>query len=209
MLIPYSQVCKILRENGINVTGVLHIGAHECEELDAYISNGIKKENIVWIEANPDLVQRMNARGTYVYNAAISDTENEVPFYVTNNGQSSSLLEFGTHAKYYPWCVVSNVITVKTERLDSFIQLNHININNYNFWNLDIQGSELAALISAGDNITAADAIYCEVNTEEVYKGCSLLGDLDTYLASHGFTRHSISMTDANWGDALYIKKKM
>jgi FkbM family methyltransferase len=206
MLIPYDTVSQILSSYGITVNGVLHIGAHECEELAAYTQNGVNPDNIIWIEANPSLVEKMRAAGTPVYNAAISNKEEEVPFYITNNGQSSSLLKFGTHAQHYPWCVVSNTITVKTETLQTFIDKHKIHIGNYNFWNLDIQGCELSALISAGDNIMSADAIYCEVNIEEVYEGCALLTDLDTYLSKYNFTRHSISMTGAGWGDALYIK---
>ena len=63
MLIPFSQVNKILKENGIFVRGVLHLGAHECEEQMQYINDGVPKENIDWIEANPELVERMASRG--------------------------------------------------------------------------------------------------------------------------------------------------
>jgi len=38
-----------------NIKGILHIGAHECEELNDYNLNGITDENIIWIEANPIL----------------------------------------------------------------------------------------------------------------------------------------------------------
>jgi hypothetical protein len=38
-------------------------------------------------------------------------------------------------------------------------------------------GSELSALKSAGDAIN-----YAEVNTQEVYKGCGLLPELDAFL---------------------------
>lgn len=208
MLIPYSTVVAALAKAGITVRGVLHIGAHECEELAAYTAKGVPASAVDWIEANPELVARMAARGIVVHNAAVSDVEAELPFHITNNGQSSSLLEFGTHAVSYPWCKMVKTITVRTERLESVITRCAIPIAARNFWNLDIQGAELSALRSAGDAIRHADAIYTEVNTREVYKGCCLLGELDTFLADKGFTRHSISMTDAGWGDALYIRTK-
>jgi FkbM family methyltransferase len=208
MLIPINKVNDILRSKNISIKGVLHIGAHECEELEGYNSVGVKSSDVDWVEANPALVERMKQRGIFVHNAAISDKEMELPFYITNNGQSSSLLEFGTHEKSYPWCKVVDKITVNTQRLDNLIKNAQIPIETRNFWNLDIQGAELDALRSAADYINFADAIYCEVNTEEVYKGCALLPELDKFLADKGFVREIISMTVQGWGDALYVKVK-
>lgn len=206
MLIPFSQVNKILKENGIFVRGVLHLGAHECEEQMQYINDGVPKENIDWIEANPELVERMASRGIKVHHSAVSDVVETIPFHITNNGQSSSLLEFGTHAQSYPWCKVVKTINVTTELLSSLIEREHIPIKERNFWNLDIQGVELKALKSAGEMIDYADAIYCEVNLQEVYKGCNLLSEIDTFLESKGFKRKTISVTEYGWGDALYIR---
>ena len=38
--------------------GVLHIGAHICEEKQLYNYNGINDDNILWIEANNDLINQ-------------------------------------------------------------------------------------------------------------------------------------------------------
>jgi FkbM family methyltransferase len=206
MLIPFNKIKGFLQTKNIIINGVLHIGAHECEELAAYIQEGVSE--IDWIEANPELVERMKKRGVLVHNAAISDEEAELPFYVTNNGQSSSLLPFGTHEQSYPWCKVVDTIKVKTQRLDSVVKVADIQIERRNFWNLDIQGAELKALRSAGHLINFADAIYCEVNTQEVYKGCALLSELDEFLEEKGLKREMISMTDQGWGDALYVRVK-
>ena len=207
MLIPHEKVVATLKAKNIFIKGILHIGAHECEELGAYVKAGVSAGSIDWIEANPELVTRMASRGIKVHNAAISDVETVLPFHITNNGQSSSLLEFGTHAVSYPWCKVVKTLSVKTETLVSVVHRENIPIRERNFWNLDIQGAELNALKSAGDLLQYADAIYTEVNTREVYKGCALLGDLDTFLDQKGFYRDSISMTGEGWGDALYIRK--
>jgi FkbM family methyltransferase len=206
MLIPYKTVVQFLAERGITVRGVLHIGAHECEELIDYVGNGVARDAIDWIEANPALVARMAERGITVHNVAVSDVEAELPFHITNNGQSSSLLEFGTHKASYPWCVVTQTITVRTKRLANVIAEKQIPIQNRNFWNLDIQGVELSALRSADDALQHADAIYAEVNTQDVYKGCGKLPELDAFLAAKGFKREMISMTDQGWGDALYVR---
>jgi hypothetical protein len=36
--------------------GIIHIGAHKMEEREDYLASGIK--DIIWIEANPELVKR-------------------------------------------------------------------------------------------------------------------------------------------------------
>jgi FkbM family methyltransferase len=206
MLIPFDKVKAHLESKGIFITGILHIGAHECEELGDY--NRASVTDVEWIEANPVIAKRMCDRGIFVHNAAISDIEAEVPFYVTNNGQSSSLLEFGTHAASYPWCKVTETIAVRTQTLENLIRTKSINMERRNFWNLDIQGAELRALKSAGDYLRCADAIYAEVNTQEVYKGCGQLHELDDFLSTAGFERQLIRMTDAGWGDALYVRTR-
>ena len=71
--------------------GVLHIGAHICEEKQLYNENGISDDNILWIEGNSDLI---NPRQKNILNAVISDKNDEiVDFIITNNIQSSSILE--------------------------------------------------------------------------------------------------------------------
>lgn len=208
MLIPIEKVVEYLSKHSISIKGVLHIGAHKCEELSMYNRIGIKSDQIDWIEANPELVQYNKERGIHVHQAAVSDKEEDVSFHITNNGESSSLLDFGTHATSYDWCKVVKSINVRTQTLASVIENNNIPIHQRNVWNLDIQGVELNALRSAGSYIDNADAIYSEVNTEEVYKNCGLLSEMDEFLKSKGFVRQITAMTDKGWGDALWVRTR-
>lgn len=82
----------------------------------------------------------------------------------------------------YPWCKVIEKIIVKKQRLATFLNDNSISLENHNFWNLEYQGSELAALKSADHHINFADAIYSEINIEHVYKNCGLLSEMDSFL---------------------------
>ena len=45
---------ELIQKFNINVTGILHIGAHTCEELSAYLQSGININNIYWITEIPD-----------------------------------------------------------------------------------------------------------------------------------------------------------
>ena len=96
----------------------------------------------------------------------------------------------------------------KTEKLSTFINRIGIaaDIKDDNFWNLDIQGSELAVLRGSQELLSHCDVIYTEVNRESVYTDCGLIDELDVLLSKHGFERVNTSWSDMQWGDALYLK---
>ena len=74
--------------------------------------------------------------------------------------------------------------------------------------NLDIQGVELRALKSMEKYLQHVKYIYTEVNTEQVYKGCNLIGEIDEYLKQFGFGRVAQqTYKQFGWGDAFYIIK--
>jgi len=208
MLIPTSEVIQALQKNSITVQGVLHIGAHECEELPFYEQLGIPKERMIWIDGNQDKVVWAQQRNIpNVYRALITEEDDkEIPFHITNNGQSSSILELGTHEQHHPHVHFIETRKEKGITIDTFFKRHHVDPKQYDFWNLDIQGAELMALKGATEALSYPKAIYLEVNMEEVYKGCGLLEDIDRYLGLYGFQRVLTNITEFQWGDALYLK---
>jgi hypothetical protein len=68
--------------------GIIHVGAHRCEEKPYYDAWGIS--NVLWIDGNDELC----AANESIVNAIVSDTDDlEVDFIITNNdAMSSSLL---------------------------------------------------------------------------------------------------------------------
>jgi hypothetical protein len=59
-MILNKDIIEEIKKNRIKITGVLHIGAHECEEKEFYNKElHIKNNNIIWIEANPKLVEKI------------------------------------------------------------------------------------------------------------------------------------------------------
>lgn len=207
MLISFEEIEKILLLNKINITGSFHIGAHECEELQFYNQIGLNPEDIIWIEAISSKVAEAANKGIpNVYNAIITDKNDEdIIFNISNNVQSSSVLEFGTHSQEHPWVVYVDKIKHKSITIDTFFERNNINASKYNFWNFDIQGAELMALKGATNSIKYAKAIYLEVNEKELYKNCGLITDIDIFLSNYNFKRVLTNMTIHGWGDALYV----
>jgi len=211
MLISKEEVIEILSKNNIVVKGVLHVGAHLCEESDFYYSTKyleLTTNKVVWVDANPKLIEINIAKGiSNCYVAALDETEKECTFKITNNGQSSSLLDFGLHQQFYPHITVTETVSVITEKLSSFFIRTKLCPQNYNFWNFDIQGSELAVFKGSPELLKYVDVIYTEVNTAEVYKDCGLLSQIDCILEENGLIRVKLEMTDNNWGDAIYVRK--
>jgi len=207
MLITFEEIKKILISKNIHITGSFHLGAHECEELEFYNNLGLKNDDVVWIDAIPSKVIEAQNRGIpNVYNAVITDADDEeVVFNISNNVQSSSVLEFETHSQEHPWVVYVDKLKQKSITIDTFFERNNIDSSKYTFWNFDIQGAELMALKGATKSIKYAKAIYLEVNEKELYKNCGLVTEVDAFLSQYNFKRVLTSMTCYGWGDALYI----
>lgn len=209
MLVTKERVAAELAKYGIEAEGALHVGSHDCEELDFYKFIGLNPSDVVWLDALEDKVQACKARGIpNVYQAVVSDKDDEtVIFRRTNNDQSSSILEFGTHAQSYPYIHVVSSTEMKTTTLDSFVIQKNLDASKWTVWNFDIQGAELKALQGAEGILSFAKALYLEVNTQEVYKGCAVMTELDTYLEQRGFKRVITEMVNGHgWGDALYVR---
>lgn len=204
MLINFRHLCSKYK---FVPKGIIHIGAHLGEEFGDYNSLGVKK--IVWIEGNPEVFARLKNKlkgaDMHFINHIVSDKEREYEFHITNNGESSSILEMDRHLIHHKNVHVTKTIKLKSKRMDNIIKDSNIDISEYDFLNLDIQGAELMALKSFGDLLSHINYIYTEVNTGEVYKGCAKVHEIDEYLSQ--FERKETSMTPYEWGDAFYIKR--
>lgn len=201
------SVSKLARLWNVAPDGVIHVGAHLGEEAEAYEKN--QWFPVLWIEAQEELVIKLQGsldnKKHSIINAAISNKDDEVlEFKVSSNGQSSSLLNFGTHKKNYPDTVLSETVRVTTSTLSKIMR----GRSGFNFINLDIQGVELQALEGYQDRLAEIDWIYTEVNYEEVYQHCTQIEDLDTFLEKMDFKRVSTRWClGLGWGDALYARK--
>jgi len=125
-----------------------------------------------------------------------------------------SLAEFmqpvGTHA-------------VDTTRIDDIAE-----IDDVDFFKIDIQGGELAVFRNALRCLSGTLLIQAEVEFVEMYKGQPMFADVDTFLRSIGFQFHTFNgfgsrafkplvvngdinagFRQALWSDALYVRDWM
>lgn len=189
-----------------SVNGVLHLGAHTGEEAEKYAELGI--DRVCWVDCNPvtmtALREHVEPLGHQVIEALVGERDGERrTFHVANNNVSSSVLELGTHRASSPETEYVNELELTTRTVDS------LGIVGCNMLNLDLQGGELSALRGALKTLESVNYIYTEVNEEEVYVGCPLTSDIDTFLDQLGFTRVETCMSGTRgWGDAAYMRKE-
>lgn len=207
MMIPLSELIK---DFGVKPRGIIHVGAHEAQELESYIECQVPQA--IWIEANPEIYKNLTKRlepfpHHKAYQFAAHETDNStVELHVMVNTMSSSILQPKKHLEFYPSITVTEKIKVPTKTLDTFINEEKVPMRNYNFLNMDIQGAELLCLKGGIKNLKHFDYIYTEVNDDELFEGCCQTSDLDNFLGDFGFKRLVRRMTSDKWGDALYVR---
>lgn len=209
MLIPARHISKYWR---VTPQTIIHVGAHEGEEFEDYVSLGWGAKRVIWVEALPQKVRvtRERIKGHHRHSVICAlawDTNGDtVDFFETNNGQSSSALRPKDHDVVYPHITVEKTHSLTTQRMDSIPEIR--GLGRIDLLNLDIQGSELRALRGLGDIIERVQAIYSEVNLRELYEDCAFLADMDEWLADRGFRRCDWELLEAGWGDALWLREE-
>lgn len=211
----YISIKKIIDEYNLNIKGIVHIGGCKGEELFSYYKSKIK--NIILVEANPDLIKGLNFK-KFIYNnflrmnisienfAAFNQNDQIMNLNITNNLQSSSVLNLLKHSELYPNIIVKKKTKIITKTINKIFEENY-DIKNFNFLNLDIQGAELKAMEGCSEILSSIDAVYTEINFEELYEGCPHVNEIDLFLNEFKFKRVLTKTPDhPSWGDALYLK---
>lgn len=190
------------------ITGIIQVGAHIGGELEKLKS---LSSNILMFEPQKNIYEQLintigNDANIIAENFALGSSPGKLNMYKesTNGGQSSSLMMPALHTIQYPGIVFNELEEVEIKTLDSYMENKNI---NYNLMLLDVQGYELEVLKGSSKTLNFVDYILCEVNRAELYKGCPMVEEIDSYLSQFGFKRHVTSWDGYTWGDALYVKE--
>lgn len=200
MEIPLSE---LVQEHGVRPRGVIHVGAHEAQELESYEAHQIPR--VIWIEANPAIYQNLLKRiepfpHHRAFQFAAHEEDDEwVDLNIMSYTMSSSILSPKRHLELYPWNVVTEKVKVPTKSLSRFFQEENIPLDGFNFLNMDIQGAELLALKGVRNHLNHFEYIYLEVNDDELFEGCGRTHEVDQFLGSYGFRRSVTRMRGDGW----------
>lgn len=199
------NLTDLVTKYSMNITGVIHVGAHYAEEYGIYTQLGIK--NIHFIEPANKAFTLIRDRFdgnplVNCYNVACGEETGQFELFTEtkNKGQSNSLLRPKKHLEHYPDIVFNGSEIVEVVALDS------LGITGCNFMNVDVQGFEGSVFKGATETLKGIDWIYTEVNTAELYEGCTQLSELEEILSD--FERVETRMTRQGWGDCLFKRKE-
>lgn len=201
------MIDKVFQKWKIQPKGIIHIGANFCNERGFYAQAGCDDSKVVWVEAIPGICNRCKQIFPHVtiLNEAVSESEGDIEFMVSsNNGESSSILDFAEHAQIYPSVTEAGRIKMRTISLPNMMNKYNLDPNNYDFLVMDIQGAEMNALRGMVDVISKFKFIVLEVSIFELYKTQGLLHDVMDFLRKYGFSLVDMDMNAEGWGDALF-----
>lgn len=206
MLIPFGLITsKYL----LLIYGIVHIGSHECEELAEYHEYGLTNREILWVEANPSLVDKIHKKDLTIRieNYICTNTDEGIgQFNIANDTSSSSIFNFRTHTFHYPNIKYDKTVEIPNIRLDTLYKKYLIDPDFANFANINAQGSELLVLEGMGQLIKQFHYIYIKLHKEAIYDGCPLVADIDAFLSKYEFQRVETEWTNKGWGAGLYIR---
>lgn len=196
------------------IDGVIHIGAHQGQEMCLYNNNNI--ENVIAFEpvlSNFYILEQLTPKKYDIFNLALGNENRKIKINLetANNGQSCSILNPKIHLQQYPQIQFNDKIEVDMIKLDDFMSVYHSKNENknkkFNFINIDVQGYELEVFKGAKNYLNKIDYIIAEVNKDYVYENCALVNEIDDFLLQFNFKRVETSWDGFTWGDAFYIKK--
>jgi FkbM family methyltransferase len=202
---------EIIKKYNLQINGIIHIGAHEGEEVSIYETNNIK--NIICFEPLEEAFIKLAEKCENKYDffqLALGNENKQVQFNVASNNQSSSILKPKLHLTQHPTITFNKTIIIEMSRLDDvmvFYHSNKINKNKkFNFINIDVQGYELEVFKGAEKYLNNIDYIMTEVNNDFVYEKNAKIEEIDDFLNKYNFKRKETNWAGKTWGDAFYIK---
>lgn len=209
----YINLTKLKEKYSMNITGIVHVGAHYGEEYESYKQCGIKDENIIMFEpiknSFQQLMKRLKDTNVTLVNLALGNSITNCEMYVEekNQGQSSSILKPVKHLIEFPDIIFNKIEEVSMMSLDRYFEHTPLDEwRKYNFINMDVQGYELEVLKGAIQTLEHVNYIYCEVNRDEVYEKCARVEEIDSFLGKYNFERKETVWASPMWGDAFYVK---
>jgi len=193
----------------VQVTGVIHVGAHWGQEFEAYSFLGVEK--LVFIEPCQAAFQILlnkfsNNPNIKLFNCACGQISGTSAMFTTgpaNQGMSNSLLQPKVHLIQHPRVIFNGTEMVNVKKLDDL----EFDKTEYGLLNMDCQGFEDRVLIGAKKTLKSIDYVYTEVNRMEMYEGNAMIEDIDRILSDFQRVETGWASDHHGWGEAMYIRK--
>jgi FkbM family methyltransferase len=199
------------------IKGIIQVGANDGGEIQSFIQH---TNNILCFEpveeARNSCINKSKSYPNFniiVSDYVISDQTGKVEFYIGQAHGNSSMFDLNPERPaFHHWNKHDKKVEMNSITLDDFFEQNtDMQVDNYNYLYMDVQGAEHLVLQGAPKVLGNIDFIWMEVSYFEIYFNTMLFEDMTKYCDSLGYNLyyHQPSSANQNQGDALYIKKSL
>jgi 2-O-methyltransferase len=192
---------------------IIEAGAHDGFDT-ILMSRRFPGSTIHAFEPVPQIYARLVDRTRHLSNVrqypmAIGEVSGRNTMFVSGGQQdtSSSLLRPKVMEFTHPGITFEKQIEVNTVSFDDWAQT--CGVERVDFFWLDLQGLELAALKGATRLLGTTTAVCTEVNLLEMYAGVPLYNEVWQWMVDAGFVVHTIDVFYADQGDVLFVRKRL
>ena len=201
---PTAEYTGIFERLNVHIKGIIHVGMWDFVEYGCYTK--LVGNNVIGIEANPQVYKDMakpvaDKWGFKCFNEFLSDKDKEVrDFYFA--GEGSSLY------KGQPQWNKNVSIKVQTKTLATVIEENNIDMNGYDFLNIDAEGAEFDVLKGFEKYLDHINVIDLETSYDDRHRSGADHNTIVQWLGERGFElkEMSDSYQSQNWGDSVFAR---
>jgi len=183
--------------------GVICVGANLGQELEGWISLGIKdfilfEPVCATFQKLKKIIANKNVN-IQLFNIALGNRKGRIMMFTEtcHQGKSSSILEPLLHLDQYPDIEFDSKELVELDKLDNI----EYNRNLYDKMQIDTQGYEMEVLRGAEKSLITIDELTIEVYRKELYRGCPMIEEVTDWLSYRGFDVVDVYWRGLTWGD--------
>lgn len=201
---PTAKYTGIFERIDVHIKGIIHVGMWDFIEYGCYTK--LVGNNVIGVEANPQVYNDMakpvaDKWGFRCYNEFLSDQDNQVKdFYFA--GEGSSLY------KGPPEWNKNVSIKIKTKTLSTLIEENNIDMNQYDFLNIDAEGAELDILKGFEKHLDYINVIDLETSYDDRHRSGVDHDTIVKWLEERNFELREMSPSyrTSGWGDSVFAR---
>jgi len=198
----YSKFFEYIPVEDVNT--IFELGSRDG--LDAIELQKYFQAQVYAWECNPDslILCRKNLSQTAIelVEKAVWSKNQKIKFFPIVNGNIGASSSFKVNTEYPHEKLIQKEIEVEAVRIDSWYQ------DKIDLVAMDLQGSELEALMGMGDLLSTTKYIITEGQYKQIYHDTPLISDIENYLEPFGFKLLHSVVTNDWFGDFLFVRYK-
>jgi len=188
----------------VGIKGIIHVGMWDFVEHVCYTK--LVGNKVIGVEGNPQVFNEMSRpvaeeAGYEVFNECLTDTDGEEKkFFLAAHGSSF-------HQGPPEWGK-NSCITVETKTLSTLMEEKNLDPSEYDFLNIDVEGSELEVLKGYEKYLKYVNVIDLETTFQDRHAGGCTHNEIVEWLSDRGFElkESSDSYQKEGWGDSVFVR---